>query len=689
MPTPRTKFVEMQGVDFGREVTGAPQLSTAREWLVTNGIGGYASGTVSGVATRRYHGLLVAALNPPLGRTVLLSKLDETVTVEGQSYPLFTNQWHNVDTPLEPPGYLHLERFRLEGTTPVWSYAIGNARLEKRIWMEQDANTTYVRYDLIQATYPLHLEMKTLVNYRDFHATTRAGDWRMQVEPFDRGLRIAAFDRATPLYLMSDHSEAISDHQWYRDYFLAEEAARGLDSLDDNLYVGRFTKTLYAGDSVTLIASTDPNPLMDSAVAYAKRQAYESESIGLSASRHEPIWRQQLVLAADQFIVRRPTAGDADGRTILAGYHWFGDWGRDTMISLPGLTLTTGRHDVAAKILRTFAKHVDRGMLPNRFPDYGETPEYNTVDATLWYFNAIRAYVAATGAEKTSNREADSEGTDSEGIASEPFVRELFPTLREMIDWHKRGTRYNIHMDPDDGLLYAGEVGVQLTWMDAKVGDWVVTPRIGKAVEINALWYNALRIMEDFARRLGEPHEEYAATADQVEDSFQRFWNADADYCYDVVDTPDGTSDATLRPNQLFAVSLFHSPLNAAQQRAVVDICARHLVTSLGLRSLAPGCASYNGSFQGGPHERDSAYHQGTVWAWLIGAFVEAHLRVYNDPEQAEQFLIPFIHHLSDYGVGSICETAEGDTPHRPRACIAQAWSVAEVLRAWELIADA
>ena len=377
---------------------------------------------------------------------------------------------------------------------------------------------------------------------------------------------------------------------------------------------------------------------------------------------------QQLVLAADQFIVRRPVDGDPDGRSILAGYHWFGDWGRDTMISLPGLTLTTGRYDVAAKILRTFAKHVDQGMLPNRFPDYGEMPEYNTVDATLWYFIAINAYVDATD--------------------DEALLRELFPVLREIIDWHKRGTRYSIHMDPDDSLLYAGEDGVQLTWMDAKVGDWVVTPRTGKAVEINALWYNALRIMADFARLLGESPDEYIGLADQVQVSFSRFWGSDVGYCYDVIDTPDGTFDAQLRPNQLFAVSLPHSPLDAAQQRAVVDVCARRLVTSLGLRSLAPDSAAYRGRFQGNPHERDGAYHQGTVWAWLIGPFVEAHLRVYNDPAQAQQFLVPFIHHLADYGVGSISEVAEGDDPHQPRACIAQAWSVAEVLRVWALLQD-
>ncbi len=653
-------------IDFGREITGQPHNAITREWLVTNGIGGYASGTVANLLTRRYHGLLVAARKPPLGRTVLLSKLDETVTYATQKYPLYTNQWLQGQAPLEPPGFFQIERFRLAGTTPIWTYAIGDARLEKAVWMEQGANTTYVRYTLLQATQPLYLELKALVNYRDYHATTRAGDWRMQVEQVDQGLCVTAFAGATPLYLLSDRAEAIFAHDWYRNYFLAEEAARGLDPLDDNLYAGRWQTMLYAGDSVTLIASTDVRSTSDSQAAYARQRDHEAQLIRQSQQTDGPGWVQQLVLAADQFIVRRPVAADPDGRSIIAGYHWFGDWGRDTMISLPGLTLTTGRYAVAAKILRTFANHVDQGMLPNRFPDSGETAEYNTVDATLWYFIAIHAYVNATN--------------------DEAFLRELFPTLCTIIDWHKRGTRYQIHMDPNDGLLYAGEAGVQLTWMDAKVGDWVVTPRTGKAVEINALWYNALRMMAAFAARLGAADDDYTTLADQVQRNFQRFWHEAADYCYDVIDLPAGGSDSALRPNQLFAVSLPYSPLAAAQQRAIVDICARRLLTSLGLRSLDPANLAYRGQFHGGPHERDSAYHQGTVWAWLIGPFIEAHLRVYHKPDQARQFLQPFSHHLADYGLGSISEVAVGDAPHRPGACIAQAWSVAEVLRVWKLL---
>jgi predicted glycogen debranching enzyme len=381
-----------------------------------------------------------------------------------------------------------------------------------------------------------------------------------------------------------------------------------------------------------------------------------------SSHADAPAWVQHLIRTADQFIVRRSFPNEPNGHTVIAGYPWFSDWGRDTMISLPGLTLVTGRHDVAARILRTFAHFVDQGMLPNRFPEMGETPEYNTVDAALWYFETLRAYHAATG--------------------DDALLRDLFPVLQEIIEWHQRGTRYNIHVDPADGLLYAGELGMQLTWMDAKVGGWVVTPRIGKPVEINALWYNTLCSMADLARRLNEPADHYEALAEQTRAGFGRFWNQEMSYCYDVIGGPDG-DDPALRPNQLLAVSLPHSPLSPEQQRAVVDACARHLLTSHGLRSLSPDDPAYVGHYGGDQRRRDAAYHQGTVWGWLIGPFVRAHLRVYRDPALAQSYLMPLIRHLAGHGVGSISEIFDGDPPFTPRGCIAQAWSVAELLRAW------
>jgi len=677
--------------DFGREVCGDIHAASGREWLVTNGIGGYASGTIAGLLTRRYHGLLIAALRPPVGRTLLVTKLDEIATYDGRIYPLFANRW--ADGQVEPHGFYHLARFHLEGTTPVWTYACADALLEKRVWMQHGANTTYVRYDLRRGSVALALSVKVLVNYRDHHANTHAGGWQMRVEPAPNGLRVTAFEGAVPFYLLSDRAEAKPQHTWYRDYFLSQESYRGLDALDDNLYATHVDATLHPanrnsepanrnsepGESLTIVASTDATPKLDGSSAYAQQQAYEAQLLtqsnllslgeGSKDSVREgrehtdaPVCVQHLVLAADQFIVRRALPGDPDGRSVIAGSPWFGDWGRDTMISLPGLALVTGRPDVATRILRTFAHFVDQGMLPNRFPDAGETPETNTVDATLWYFEAIRATHAATG--------------------DDALLRDLFPVLQEIVEQHVRGTRYGIHVDPADGLLYAGEPGVQLTWMDAKVSGWVVTPRIGKPVEINALWYNALCSLVEFAHRLDEPTDRYGALAEQARAGFGRFWNEEMGYCTDVIDGPDG-DDPALRPNQLLAVSLPHSPLDARQQRAVVDVCARHLLTSHGLRSLAPEDPAYVGHYGGDQRQRDSAYHQGTVWAWLIGPFVSAHLRVYGDREQARSFLQPLVRHLADHGVGSVSEIFDGDPPFTPRGCIAQAWSVAELLRAW------
>ncbi len=656
-------------VDFGREICGRLPTAESREWLCTNGLGAFASGTVAGLLTRRYHGLLVAALQPPLGRTLLVTKLDDTVEYDGLRRPLCTNRW--VDGAVDPHGYREIEQFRLEGTTPVWIYACADMRLEKRIWMEHGANTTYVQYRLLRARGPIKLEMKALVNYREYHATTRGDSWQMRGEPVPEGLRVVAYEGARPFVLLAEGAEVEPAHDWYYGFDLAAERERGLDSREDHLHAGTFRATLSPGSALTLVLSAEAAPSLDGEAAWRRQQQYEEALLTRwrrthRIARRAPAWVRHLVLAADQFVVQRPLLDDPDGMSVIAGYHWFGDWGRDTMISLPGLLLTTGRPEVAKRILTTFARFVDRGMLPNRFPDAGEVPEYNTVDAALWYVEAIRAYQNATG--------------------DDALLTQLFPVLEEIVRWHRTGTRYGIAVDPADGLLRSGEPGVQLTWMDAKIGDWVVTPRTGKAVEINALWFNALCAMAFFARRLGRPPDEWEGMAAHVKSGFTRFWNERAGYCYDVLDGPDGNDDA-LRPNQILAVSLSESPLSPEQQREVVDACARYLLTSFGLRSLAPGYLRYQGRYVGGPRERDAAYHQGPAWGWLLGPFVLAHLRVYQDPRGALAFLEPVMHHLADYGVGSIAEIFDGDPPFTPRGCIAQAWSVAETLRAWMEIA--
>ncbi len=665
-------------IRFGREICGNLEISEHREWLVTNGIGGYASGTVSGLLTRSYHGLLLATLTPPLGITLMLTKLDETVIYGDVLYPLHTNRW--ADGTIAPQGYKQLESFYLDGTTPGWVYACADALIEKRVWMQQGDNTTYVRYKMLRGTLPLTLSLKALVNYRDRHSSTQSKDLSYEIANSKQGIKVKAFPHAADLCLsgFKNQGDIIAwqiNHEWYKDFALEVEKYRGLNSVEDHLYAGNSSVTLNLGESVTIVASAEDRTRQDD---WEIRQLGDKKLIDTFSKNSKlktiPSWIEQLILAADQFIVDRPLADVPDGKTIIAGYPWFSDWGRDTMISLPGLTLTTGRFEVARVILRTFAKYVDRGMLPNVFPDQGETPEYNTVDASLWYFEAIRDYLAHTQDKK--------------------LLIELFPVLVEIIDWHRRGTRYNIHLD-SDGLIYAGEAGVQLTWMDAKVGDWVVTPRIGKPVEINALWYNALIIMSQFASYLGKSETEYLEMAAKTKNGFQRFWNSDLNYCYDVLDTPDGNDDS-LRPNQIFAVSLpvmgvdeCHSPLlDNEQQKQIVDIVSRHLLTSHGLRSLSPEHPDYVNIYGGNPLQRDGAYHQGTVWGWLIGHFVQAHLKVYQNPEICKSFLEPMSQHLTGGCIGTMSEIFDADAPFIPRGAFAQAWSVAEVLRGWALISS-
>jgi len=647
---------------LGRKICNDFEASSQREWLVTNGIGGYASGTIAGVLTRSYHGLLIAALKPPLERTLTVSKFDETILHGSHSFPLFSNHWLNGT--VEPLGFQDIEHFRLEGTTPVWAYAVADAQIEKRIWMQPGVNTTYVRYDFLQGSQPIELTIKTMVNYRDHHANTRAGDWLMQVEQVENGLRMKAFDKAAPFYILSAAAEAIPKREWYEDYYLTVEAYRGLKKIEDNYYAGDFHAELLPGECLTLVMTTEPDPNLDGISAFESRQTYDQQLISQSELSCENSEIQQLVLAADQFIVDRPSTEETQGKSIIAGYPWFSDWGRDIMIALPGLTLTTGRPEIARRILRTLSGFVNKGMIPNRFPEIGENAEYNTADATLWYFEAVRAYWETTG-------DLD-------------LLKEIFPVLQDIITWHQRGTRYNIQMDPKDSLLYAGEPGVQLTWMDAKVGDWVVTPRIGKPVEINALWYNALRVMADFAEQIGKSGKEYTEIANNVSQSFSHFWNQEMDYCFDVISGPQG-DDPALRPNQLLAISLSYSPLTATQQRSVVDACSQHLLTPYGLRSLAPFESSYQGHFGGGQQKRDGAYHQGTVWGWMIGPYVQAHFRVHKDPVLARSFLQSLIKQISHHGLGSISEIFDGNAPFTPRGCFAQAWSVSEVLRTWQL----
>jgi predicted glycogen debranching enzyme len=660
---------------FGREICGNLPAAEAREWLVTNGLGGFASGTASGGMTRRYHGLLIAALQPPLGRNQLVASIDETVRYSGTSYALATHRW--ASGAIDPQGFLLLESFRLEGATPVWTYALADALLEKRVWMKHGENTTFIQYTLVRAGNALKIDLKTLVNYRDFHSSTHAGDWHMKIVSLEHGVMVLPFDGATPFYLKSAQASCEPRHEWYRDCFFPMERERGLDDHEDHLFAALFHGKLSPGESLTIVVSTEAAAPLDGAASLAQLADHESALLHAWQAQNErssaeaPEWLRHLVLAADQFVVRRSLPEEPEGRSLIAGYHWFGDWGRDTMMALPGVALATGRPNVARLILLAFVPYVDAGMLPNNFPDAGGKPGYNSVDAALWYFEAARQYFAATRDTAT--------------------LQKLFPVLADMIDAHVAGTRYNIHVDSADGLLYAGGPGVQLTWMDAKIGDWVVTPRTGKPVEVNALWINALETMAQFAHQLGKPADDYERLSAQAQHSFQKFWNADRNCCFDVIDVPGaaktGGKDPALRPNQILAVSLPVSPLSKEQQKSVVDLCAQCLLTCHGLRSLAPGEPGYRGQYGGDPAARDAAYHQGTVWGWLLGPFALAHFRAYGDRAAALRYIEPLGSNLSVYGLGTLAEIFDGDPPHTPRGCIAQAWTVGEVLRAWTEIA--
>src|SRR5712692_7233111 len=591
-------------IQFKQETCCDLEAALRREWLETNGLGGFSSSTIIGLNTRRYHGLLVAATKPPVGRLVLLSKLEETLLIDGQPFHLSANRYPGA---IHPQGFRYLKQFRLD-PFPVFTYEADGVELEKTVFMIHGENSTVVHYELRNDNHPespknLKLEIRPLIAFRDYHSTTHEnGALNPELKNETGFTAVSAYEGLPTLYLAHNAIESKHTGDWYWNFEYEVERQRGLDFMEDlfNPFVLRFD--LCARQEASIIASTERRDVARAA-EYRQAEITRRRNAVLS-SPIEDDFARDLTAAADQYIVAR-----GDQKTVIAGYHWFGDWGRDTMIALPGLTLLTGKHDVARSILRTFARHVNQGMLPNRFPDAGEAPEYNTVDATLWFFEAARAFLAYTG--------------DVE------FVRnELYPVFTDIISWHARGTRYGIRVDPN-GLLSSGEPGVQLTWMDAKVGDWVVTPRWGKPVEIQALWYNALCIVEDLARRFGDEagQERYRSMAALANQAFNRlFWNEKDSCLYDVVN--GGLPDASIRPNQIFAVSLTHTMLAPERARSVVEKVQGHLLTPYGLRSLAPSDSQYRGRYTGGPAERDGAYHQGTVWPWLLGPFITAYVKV-------------------------------------------------------------
>jgi predicted glycogen debranching enzyme len=662
-----------------------PEGLVTREWLVTNGLGGYASGTVSGVITRRYHGILIAALPVPFGRVVMLSHIAEQVRCEnGSRHEIGGREWTGDSPDARGTGYL--VEFRLEAGLPVWRYEVDGVVLEKRLFLTHMQNTVNVRYDLVGGADRLELALRPSVNFRVQEApVSEPLQWPYEFRAIaDRTELALKGSELPPLRLKVVAGDATFTLKGKRidNVLYPVEERRGYHARGDLWSPGYSRVKLRAGQHATLVASTESFDLIDALIpdeAIEAERARRRRLVAQAVPEAREGVAAELVLAADQFIVtpagrteeavRARAAGD-EVRTVIAGYHWFTDWGRDTMISLEGLTLVTGRHPEAGYILRTFARHVRNGLIPNMFPEGEKEGLYHTADATLWFFHAIDRYLASSG--------------DTQTLAT------LYPTLETIVAAHRAGTSFGIGVDPRDGLLRQGADGYQLTWMDAKVDDWVVTPRRGKAVEINALWYNALRLMERWAgHRSAAESAEYAAEASRVRRSFnERFWYAAGRHLYDVVDAEQGGDDARCRPNQILAIALPHPVLDPARWEAVVRTVRDELLTPVGLRSLASSDPDFKASYYGDLRARDAAYHQGTVWGWLVGPFVDAWLRVYpGDVETVRHALDGFVAHLDAACVGSISEIFDANPPYTPRGCIAQAWSVAEALRAWVKLA--
>ena len=632
------------------------------EWLETNALGGWAGSSITGCNTRRYHGLLVAATRPPTERMVLLSKLDETVVVNDERIELATNLYDN--DVIHPRGYQYLSSFTRK-LFPEWIYEIGDLKISKTVTMVNGENTTLILYKVIQAPTAFTLELLPLIAARGYHSLPHSN---INISPYvefaDGTFKNQPYDHSPPIFIHVPNSTYHHQPFWFNKFIYVVEKFRGLDFEEDLFSHGIISVQLSEGDELIVMISTEDTSGKNARELFEREKLWRLQLIDHSDGSGIA---NQLTLAGDQFIVKR----DEDLRTIIAGYHWFTDWGRDTMISLPGFCLTTGRYEDAKKILTTFANNVNRGMLPTRFPDGDKAPDYNNVDSTLWYFNAVYEYFLYTN--------------DTSFI-----LKKILPVLKECIDWHFKGTRYNIHVDTD-GLLYAGEEGQQLTWMDAKIGDWVVTPRMGKPVEIQALWYNALKIFAELLSLNDQLHDAEMVTlsANTARESFlTKFWFASGNYLYDLIDE-HGTPDPSLRPNQILAASLPFPLINDEQTCAILKTIEKKLYTPVGLRSLSPDDPAYVGEYSGDVNKRDSCYHQGTVWSWWLGPYIDAIMYVpdYMGPdglsgkEKANKIIENFTYHLGEACIGSVSEIFDGDAPHYPRGCVAQAWNVAELLR--------
>ena len=697
---PDTKY-EMRTSQEATDIT-ISSISTAdepienlltREWLLTNQRGGYASSTIIGCNTREYHGLLIGSLNPPVNRIMALAKCLEMVIFNGENTvtkpqkvngrKVFSLSTFEFQDKLAPQGFLHLVRVRRD-IGLHFDYELGKIKLTKSVYLLRDRDTVALVYDFSGVQKDIGFALRPFIGLRDFHTLQRS-DAPLCSRTVNQGVLIRHdVPDSCELYLGCPSMNFEKDEQWWFNFIYRKERQRGQDFTEDLWTPGFFKCQIPSGKPSKIIFWANLSPA-GAGCDLEKLTKTDIDAVIEDLRRHQGVVTasvqngdekfRTLCLAADQFITQRQTNGDDKAikrTTIIAGFPWFADWGRDSFIALPGLLLSTGRFEEAKSVLTTFARASDEGMIPNRFDDHTSTAYFNSVDASLWFINAAFQYLNTTG-------------------DSETFTEQLLPTIHQIIDSYNKGTRFDIHAD-SDGLISAGNAESQLTWMDAKYDGVAFTPRYGKAIEVNALWYNALCLIAQFySDRDIKITEQYKSMAKQVKTSFCRsFWNEEKGYLNDCI-LPDGSADSTLRPNQIFAVSLPFSPLSRKQQKSVVDVVQKELLTPYGLRTLNVEDSHYKGTYSGPPQQRDEAYHQGTVWAYLLGSFIEAYLKVNNfnqkSKSNAAELIRPLMEHLTQQGcIGSISEIFDGDAPHTPRGCIAQAWSVAELIRAYQLI---
>ncbi len=650
----------MSGVRLGTEFLSTYEEGIKREWITGNGLGGYASSTVIGTGTRTYHGLLVAAPENTPGRFLLLSSLDEEISIDEELYQLAAHKYSDT---VCPEGFKHLIEF-IHTSFPVWVYQAGDFTIKKKVFMVHNSNTTCVLYDIESRREGALLRIYPLVNARDFHYTTRSGylSFFQKAEP--EGVKLESSSGFT--FSLSSNLEYHSDSKWYYNIEYDVEKCRGLNSQEDNFNPGYFESKLKMGTSRFFIAAstTDISSFTLEQVDELYTKEINRQNLLALNSRLTDPFALKLLKGTDSFVVKNPFSGE---NTVIAGYHWYSDWGRDTMISLPGLLLISYRFEEARSVLKYFSKYCRRGLIPNTFPAFGGEPVYNTVDASLWFIHSLSRYLEYT--------------------KDLLIVADVWDTVDNIIDNYGKGTDFGIGLDSDNLI----QQGPQLTWMDAKVGEWAVTPRAGKACEVNALWYSALKIACDLGTFLGKDVSSYETLAAGVALNFENaFWNPETNCLFDLIsqdETGNQVKDPAIRPNQIFAVSLPYTMLSPEKEKAIVDRVEKDLLTPFGLKSLSSDHPLYKGQYRGDAMNRDTAYHNGTVWPWLLGAYVKAYRKVHNYSEESLEnmraLLQGFDAHLEIAGIGTISEVFNGDYPHAPGGCIAQAWSVAEILRAY------